>query len=77
MLTALRDSDGTAVSVSDHRILQSQQLLAQQEGMFVSLEAAATIAALEDLTQSNWIDPDERVLVFNTGSGIKHRLLLT
>ena len=77
MLTALRESDGTAVSVSDHRILQSQQLLAQQEGVFVSLEAAATIAALEDLTQSNWIDPDERVLVFNTGSGIKHRLLLT
>ena len=77
MLTALRESDGTAVAVSDHRILQAQQLLAQQEGVFVSLEAAATVAALQDLTQSGWINLDERVLVFNTGSGIKHRLLLT
>lgn len=77
MLTALRESDGTAVAVSDRRILQAQRLLAQQEGMFVSLEAAATIAVLEELKRTNWIAPDERALVFNTGSGIKHRLLLT
>jgi threonine synthase len=77
MLTALRDSGGTAVAVSDRRILESQRNLATREGMFVSLEAAATIAALEDLVADEWIRPDERVLVFNTGSGLKYRLLLT
>lgn len=77
MLQALRQSDGTAVAVSDQRIYQAQQLLARTEGMFVSLEAAATIAALQDLRQAGWITPDEKVLVFNTGSGLKYRLLLT
>jgi len=76
MLTALRDSGGTAVAVPDHHIMQAQQKLAACEGMFVSLEAAATIAALEKLIEDNWVTPDEKVLVFNTGSGLKYRLLL-
>ena len=38
---------------------------------------AATVAALEILVADGWIHPDERVLVFNTGSGLKYRLLLT
>jgi threonine synthase len=76
MLTALRESGGTAVAVADHHIMQAQQKLAAYEGMFVSLEAAATIAALEKLVQENWVTPDEKVLVFNTGSGLKYRLLL-
>jgi threonine synthase len=76
MLTALRDSGGTAVAVPDHRIMAAQQKLAAEEGMFVSLEAAATIAALEQLVEDNWVRPDEKVLVFNTGSGLKYRLLL-
>jgi threonine synthase len=76
MLTALRESGGTAVAVADSQILQAQQMLAVQEGMFVSLEAAATVAALQKLVADRWIDPDERVLVFNTGSGLKYRLLL-
>ncbi|HEX6383223.1 MAG TPA: threonine synthase [Anaerolineae bacterium] len=77
MLQALRQSGGTAVAVSDSRILEAQQMLATREGMFVSLEAAATIAALQTLVASRWVHPDERVLVFNTGSGLKYRLLLT
>lgn len=77
MLTALKESDGTGVAVSDHRILESQQLLARCEGIFVSLEAAATIAALEDLVAQQWIHPEEKVLLFNTGSGLKYRLLLS
>jgi threonine synthase len=76
MLTALRDSEGTAVAVPDHHIMQAQQKLAACEGMFVSLEAAATVAALEKLVEDNWVTPDEKVLVFNTGSGLKYRLLL-
>lgn len=76
MLSALRESEGTAVAVPDSHIREAQQLLAAREGMFVSLEAAATIAALQVLTADRWIGPDEWVLVFNTGSGLKYRLLL-
>ena len=76
MLQALRQSNGTAVAVADSCILEAQQMLATREGMFVSLEAAATIAALATSVASDWVHPDERVLVFNTGSGLKYRLLL-
>jgi threonine synthase len=75
MLRALRESGGTAVAVSDGRIIQAQKQLASQEGMFVSLEAAATVAALEELVAQKWIAPEERVLIFNTGNGLKHRIL--
>ena len=77
MLTALRESNGTAVAVPDRRILEAQQRLAVREGMFVSLETAATVAALRELVKEGWVQPDERVLLFNTGSGLKYRLLLT
>jgi threonine synthase len=77
MLTAMRESHGTGVAVPDHRIQAAMSLLAQREGIFVSLEAAATVAALEDLISQNWLHPDERILIFNTGSGLKHRLMLT
>ena len=77
ILAALRESDGTAVAVHDSEIRQAQRTLATSEGMFVSLEAAATVAALQQLVKTHWITPDERVVVFNTGSGLKYRLLLT
>ena len=77
MLTALYDSEGTAVAVSDRRILDAQQRLAVREGMFVSLETAATVAALAELVAQGWVQRGERVLLFNTGSGLKYRLLLT
>jgi threonine synthase len=77
MLTALRESDGTGVAVSDRRMIDAQQRLARREGIFLSLEAAATVAALEDLVAEKWIHPDEKVLLFNTGSGLKYRFLLS
>lgn len=76
MLQALRDSQGTGVAVPDHRLQAGLSLLAQREGIFVSLEAAATVAALEDLVSQGWVHPDERILIFNTGTGLKHRLML-
>lgn len=77
MLQAIRESGGTAVSVPDIYLLEAQQWLAAREGMYVSLEAAATVAVLKELVAEQWIQPHERVLVFNTGSGLKYRLLLT
>lgn len=77
MLRALRDSGGTAVAVSDTEIREAQAVLASNEGIFASLEGAATVAALLTLTEQDWLGADERILVFNTGSGLKHRFMLT
>jgi len=76
MLTILKESQGTAVALPDRRIQEAQALLATQEGIFASLEGAATISALQQLVQTGWVTAEEKVLVFNTGSGLKHRLLL-
>ena len=77
MLTALRDSKGTAVAVSDNQIRESQVLLSTVEGIFPCMEGAATIAAVQSLNDQGWLAPDDKVLVFNTGTGLKHRLTLT
>ncbi len=72
ILKTLRDSRGTAVAVSDQAILQAQRRMAEQEGVFAAPEGAATLAALEKLVQSGWVRADERILLFNTGSGLKY-----
>ena len=77
MLSALRESNGTAVALTDSQFREAQGVLASSEGVFASLEGAATVAALPYLINQGWLDVDERILIFNTGSGLKHRLLLT
>jgi threonine synthase len=72
ILKDIRESNGTAVSVSDQEITHWQQKLAQKEGIFSCPEGAATIAGLDKLAKQGLIHPDERVVVFNTGSGIKY-----
>ena len=65
-------SQGTAVAVSDEAILQAQKKLGNAEGIFAAPEGAATLAALEKLVQEGWVQPEERVVLFNTGSGLKY-----
>jgi len=72
ILNNLRESNGTAVMVSDQAILKSQRQLGRSEGIFAAPEGAATLAALDILVQNKWITPDERVVLFNTGSGLKY-----
>jgi threonine synthase len=72
ILQSLYDSNGAAVAVSDEAILEAQQELAKAEGIFAAPEGAATLAALKQLTSEKWIQPDERVVLFNTGSGLKY-----
>jgi threonine synthase len=72
ILKDLRESRGTAVAVSDAAILEAQRKLGRMEGIFPAPEGAATLAALERLLQQNWIQPDERIVLFNTGSGLKY-----
>lgn len=72
ILHDIYESRGTAIAVSDEAILQSQKRLAQLEGIFAAPEGAATLTALEQLIQQKWIDPEERIVLFNTGSGLKY-----
>jgi len=72
ILEDIYTSQGTAVAVSDEAILEAQKKLGTMEGIFAAPEGAATLAALEKLIQNGWIQPDERVVLFNTGSGLKY-----
>ena len=72
ILADLRQSQGTAVAVSDAVILQAQRKLGSAEGIFAAPEGAATLAALEALLQQGWVQPDERIVLFNTGAGLKY-----
>jgi len=72
ILKDIKESQGTAIAVSDAAILQSQKELAAQEGIFAAPEGAATLAAAKELARTGWLNPDERVVVFNTGSGLKY-----
>jgi threonine synthase len=72
ILADLRQSGGTAVAVSDEEILSAQRRLASSEGIFAAPEGAATLAALERLAAEGWVRPEERIVLFNTGSGLKY-----
>jgi len=72
MLRALRDSEGTAVAVSETEILWGVKEIGQSEGLFVCPEGGAALAGLRRLVEQGWIDREERVVLFNTGSGLKY-----
>ncbi|MDP6019537.1 MAG: pyridoxal-phosphate dependent enzyme, partial [Candidatus Latescibacteria bacterium] len=72
MLRALRDSGGTAVAVDDDELISDAHVLAQHTGIFPAPEGGATLSALKRLRQSGWVQDDDRVVLFNTGSGYKY-----
>ena len=72
MLRALRESSGTALSVSDDTMLAEIPRVGRAEGIFFCPEGAACVAALRRLAENRWIKPDEEVVIFNTASGLKY-----
>jgi len=72
ILQDIYESNGTAVAVSDDAILAAQKQLASREGIFAAPEGAATLAALQKLIDMKWVQPDESIVLFNTGSGLKY-----
>ena len=72
ILRALRDSGGTAIGVSESEIRSAWAEMASLTGNFVAPEGAATLAALSSLCKIGWLKPDERIVLFNTGSGLKY-----
>ncbi len=72
ILEILRASQGTALAVSDDAIARAQLELARREGLFGAPEGGATVAAAQALVARGAIGPRERVVLFNTGSGLKY-----
>ena len=72
ILDAIRESNGCAVAVEEERIREWMQLACRLEGISICPEAAACVGALEKLTASGWIAPDEQVVLFNTGAAQKY-----
>ncbi len=72
VLRALRESGGTAVAVSDADMLRYARIMGRQTGIFPAPEGAACLAAQVALLESGWLRPDERVVLFNTGTGLKY-----
>ncbi len=72
VLRALRETKGTAVAATDEEMFAAGRELAAAEGMFVAPEGAATVVAARKLRESGWIQPDETVVLFSTGTGYKY-----
>ena len=72
MLRILRDSNGGAVAINDEEMIRAVREVGSMEGLFVAPEGAACFAALKKLRASGKIGIGERVVIFNTGSGIKY-----
>jgi threonine synthase len=72
VLRAVRESGGTAVAVADADLIDAGLQLAAEEGIFVSPEGAACIPAAERLLREGFLKPDEKIVIYNTGAGLKY-----
>ncbi len=72
ILRAVRESRGVVISISDEEIMDSSILLAQQEGIFAAPEGGACVAAAAKLLASGFLKSNHRIVIYNTGSGLKY-----
>ena len=72
ILRALRASHGAGVAVSEDEILRGLGNACSTEGLFMAPEGAACVAAARKLKASGHLSPDDRIVVFNTGTGYKY-----
>jgi len=72
ILRILRVSNGTAVAVSDDEIIGAMAEFAESEGIDACPEGAATLAGLRRLLADGRVNPNVHIVLFNTGTGLKH-----
>ncbi|HEX6939752.1 MAG TPA: threonine synthase [Longimicrobiales bacterium] len=72
ILRAIRESGGAAVAVPDDAMRDAVRLIGRTTGIFAAPEGGATAAALRPLLDRGLLRPDEEVVLFNTGSGLKY-----
>ena len=68
----VRESGGTALTVTDEECLAAVRDMASSEGILPCPEGAATLAALRKLLEEKLVLPAERIVLLNTGSGFKY-----
>jgi threonine synthase len=71
-LAAIRASGGTAIAVSDEELLDASIELATATGIFPAPEGGACVAALKKLLSNGFLKPDNRIVIYNTGTGLKY-----
>jgi threonine synthase len=72
ILDALRASEGTALSVTDEELIAATREIGASEGLFCAPEGAACLPALRKLIAAGEVKSHERVVLFNTGAGVKY-----
>ena len=72
VLRAVRESSGVALAIGDEEMMDAALLLSQREGLFAAPETGACVAALKRLLANGFVKPDERAVIFSTGSGLKY-----
>ena len=72
ILDILRKSGGVALAVTDAEIMHALRHWARVEGIFAAPEGAAALAAYRKLRASGFFGPQDKVVLFNTGSGLKY-----
>jgi len=72
ILDGVRQSHGAAVAVSEEEIVAGVREAAASEGLFMAPEGGACVAALRKLRASGHLSADDRVVLFNTGTGLKY-----
>ena len=76
ILRAVRETGGTALAVEDHEMLEAMREMASAEGVVACPEGAATLVGLKRLVEQRVVDPDETIILLNTGSGYKYLHLI-
>lgn len=72
MIRAMKESGGTALAIRDEDMMEYSNMIARTSGIFPAPEGGACLAAQVELLKQGWIKPDETVVLFNTGTGIKY-----
>src|SRR3954454_12163987 len=72
ILDIIKKSGGTAVAVTDEEIMNCVREWARDDGVFAAPEGAAALAAYHHLIANAFFKPSDRVVLFNTGSGLKY-----
>lgn len=72
VLDAVRQSGGTCIAVSDEDMIEAGVELATDEGIFAAPEGGACVAALKKLLANGFLTAQERIVIYNTGSGLKY-----
>ena len=72
ILRGVRESEGTAVAVGEEEMQAGARQLARMEGIHACPEGGATLAALSRLVDAGTVDRKARVVLFNTGTGLKY-----